>query len=199
MNPKSINLFLFRKLQNISGLAVQSFANGFERGETKHFCFTCFSDFEVAIIIYLSQRNQTIMAKIKTIATEVNVTEFIQKVANEVKRKDSFQLVEIFKSITGCDAKMWGPTIIGFGNYHYKYESGHEGDMPIAAFSPRKEAIVFYFADFENRAQLLEKLGKHKSGKACVYVKKLEDINLSVLEELTRASIKYITSKYLNK
>lgn len=139
------------------------------------------------------------MAKIKTTVTEVNVTEFIQKVDNEVKRKDSFQLVEIFKSITGCDPKMWGPTIIGFGNYHYKYESGHEGDMPIAAFSPRKEAIVLYFAEFENRDQLIEKLGKYKSGKACVYVKKLEDIDLSIMEEMTRASINYITSKYHNK
>lgn len=139
------------------------------------------------------------MAEIKTKATEVNVSEFILKVANEVKRNDSFKLIEVFKSSTGCDPKMWGPTIIGFGNYHYKYESGHEGDMPIAAFSPRKDAIVFYFAVFENRNQLLEKLGKHKSGKACVYVKKLEDIDLSILEELTRASINYITSKYPNK
>ena len=139
------------------------------------------------------------MAKNKTTATEVNVSEFILKVDNEVKRKDSFQLVEIFKSISGCEPKMWGPTIIGFGNYHYKYESGHEGDCPIAGFSPRKDAIVLYFAEFENREQLLEKLGKHKSGKACVYVKKLEDINLTVLEELTRASIKYITSKYPDK
>ncbi|MES2410069.1 MAG: DUF1801 domain-containing protein [Bacteroidota bacterium] len=139
------------------------------------------------------------MAKNKTAVTEVDVTEFIQKVDNEVKRKDSFQIVEIFKSISGCEAKMWGPTIIGFGNYHYKYESGHEGDCPLAAFSPRKDAIVFYFAEFENREKLLEKLGKHKSGKACVYVKKLEDINLAVLEELTSDSIKYITAKYPEK
>lgn len=139
------------------------------------------------------------MAEIKTKATDFNVAEFIQKVANEVKRIDSFQLVEIFKSITGCEAKMWGPTIIGFGNYHYKYESGHEGDMPIAAFSPRKDSIVFYFAEFTEREQLLQKLGKHKSGKACVYVKKLEDVNLPVLEELTRASIHYITAKYPDK
>ena len=139
------------------------------------------------------------MAKNKTKATEVNVSEFIQKVDNEVKRKDSFQLVKIFESISGCEAKMWGPTIIGFGNYHYKYESGYEGDCPIAAFSPRKDAIVLYFAEFEKREKLLEKLGKHKSGKACVYVKKLEDINLTILEELTKASIHYITTKYPNK
>lgn len=139
------------------------------------------------------------MAKNKTAATEVNITEFIQKVDNEVKRKDSFQLVEIFKTISGFEPKMWGPTIIGFGNYHFKYESGHEGDCPIAGFSPRKDAIVLYIAEFENREQLLEKLGKHKLGKVCVYVKKIEDINVSVLEELIRASIKYITTKYPNK
>lgn len=138
------------------------------------------------------------MAKNKTTTTDVNVTEFIHNVANEVKRKDSFQLVEIFKTISGYEPKMYGPSIIGFGNYHYKYESGHEGDAPIAAFSPRKEAIVFYFSNFEGRDQLLEQLGKHKVGKACVYVKKLDDINLSVLETLTKSSIAHITSKYPN-
>lgn len=137
------------------------------------------------------------MAVNKTKATEVSVTEFIQNVENEVKRNDSFQLVDLYKSITGFKAKMWGPTIIGFGSYHYKYASGHEGDMPIAAFSPRKDAIVFYISDeIENREQLLQKLGKHKMGKVCVYVKKLADIDLSVLKELIVATIKDITSKY---
>jgi hypothetical protein len=104
------------------------------------------------------------MAENKTKATEVNVTDFIQKVENEVKRKDSFILVDLFKSITGHEPKMWGPTIIGFGNYHYKYASGHEGDMPVAAFSPRKDNIVLYFSpEFGNRDKLLEKLGKHKA------------------------------------
>ena len=137
------------------------------------------------------------MAVNKTKATEVNVTEFIQSLENEVKRNDSFQLVELYKSITGFEAKMWGPTIIGFGSYHYKYASGHEGDMPVAAFSPRKDAIVFYISDeIKDREQLLEKLGKHKTGKVCIYVKKLADIDLSVLKELIIATIKDITSKY---
>lgn len=137
------------------------------------------------------------MAVNKTKATDVSVTEFIQNVDNEVKRNDSFQLVEIYKSITGFEAKMWGPTIIGFGTYHYKYASGHEGDMPIAAFSPRKDAIVFYISDeIENREQLLEKLGKHKKGKVCVYVKKLADIDLTILKELVIATIKDIAAKY---
>ncbi|MGC4040002.1 MAG: DUF1801 domain-containing protein [Flavobacterium sp.] len=139
------------------------------------------------------------MAEIKTKATEVNVTEFIQKVENETRRNDSFAVVDFFKSITGQEPKMWGPTIIGFGQYHYKYDSGHEGDMPIAAFSPRKDSLVFYFSQFEGREKLLEKLGKHKSGKACVYVKKLDDINLSVLEDLTKASIKDTQTRYPDK
>jgi hypothetical protein len=137
------------------------------------------------------------MAVNKTKATAVNVTEFIQNIDNEVKRNDSFQLVEIYKSISGFEAKMWGPTIIGFGSYHYKYASGHQGDMPIAAFSPRKDAIVFYISDeIENREQLLEKLGKHKTGKVCVYVKKLTDIDLTVLKKLVMATIEDISSKY---
>lgn len=140
------------------------------------------------------------MAKNKTKTTNVSVIEFIQKVDNEVKRKDSFELVEIFKSVSGFEPKMYGPTIIGFGNYHYKYASGHEGDAPLAAFSPRKDAIVFYFSDeFEKRETLLSKLGKHKTGKVCVYVKKLADINLNVLKELIKASEEEILSKYPNQ
>lgn len=140
------------------------------------------------------------MAENKTKQTEVNVTEFIQKVENQVKRKDSFILVDLFKSITGCEPKMWGPTIIGFGHYHYKYASGHEGDMPVAAFSPRKDSLVLYFSpEFGGRDLLLEKLGKHRASKGCVYVKKLDDINLSVLEELTIRSIKDVQERYPDK
>ncbi len=139
------------------------------------------------------------MAEIKTKATEVDVEEFILKVDNDVRRNDSFKVVEIFKSITGFDPKMWGPTIIGFGKYHYKYDSGHEGDMPIAAFSPRKDSLVFYFSNFDGRDALLEKLGKHKEGKACVYVKKLEDIDLSILNDITKASIKDVQAMYPDK
>lgn len=137
------------------------------------------------------------MAENKTKTTEANVTEFIQKVENEVKRKDSFALVDFFKSITGHEPKMYGPTIIGFGNYHYKYVSGHEGDAPLAAFSPRKDNLVFYFEpEFPNKEKFLEKLGKHKVSKGCVYVKKLDDIDISVLEDMTKASIKETQTKY---
>jgi len=140
------------------------------------------------------------MAENKTKTTNANVTEFIQNVDNEVKRKDSFELVEIFKSVSGFEPKMYGPTIIGFGNYHYKYDSGHEGDAPIAAFSPRKDSLVLYFSpEFETREKLLEKLGKHKNGKSCVYVKKLADIDREILKELLEESIKDITAKYPEK
>lgn len=130
------------------------------------------------------------MAKNKTMATESSVSDFIGNVENETKRDDSRKLIELFSTITGHEPKMWGPSIIGFGTYHYKYASGHEGDAPLAAFSPRKDAIVLYFAtEFEDRESLLSQLGKHKSSKACVYVKKLEDIDEAVLAKMTVNSI----------
>jgi hypothetical protein len=137
------------------------------------------------------------MAKNKTAQTDNSVGEFINNVENEVRRNDSFKLIEIFKSITGSDPKMWGPSIIGFGSYHYKYESGHEGDSPLAGFSPRKDSLVVYIAtEFEKREELLLELGKHKSSKACVYVKKLDDIDIPVLEKMIKNSIEYITKLY---
>jgi Domain of unknown function (DU1801) len=140
------------------------------------------------------------MAKNKTTETNSSVTEFVNKVENEVKRNDSFKLIEIFRSITGFEPKMWGPTIIGFGNYHYKYESGHEGDAPLAGFSPRKDSLVLYFAsEYENREALLSQLGKHKSSKACVYVKKLSDIDIKILEIMIVNSMTYTTKLYPSK
>ena len=140
------------------------------------------------------------MAKNKTTYTNSSVTEFVNKVENEVRRNDSFKLIELFISITGFEPKMWGPTIIGFGNYHYKYESGHEGDAPLAGFSPRKDSLVVYFApEFEDREVLLSQLGKHKSSKSCVYVKKLSDIDLKILEIMIVNSLTYTTELYPSK
>jgi hypothetical protein len=140
------------------------------------------------------------MAKNKTTETNSSVTEFVNKVENEVKRNDSFKLIEIFKSITGFEPKMWGPTIIGFGSYHYKYESGHEGDAPLAGFSPRKDSLVLYFStEFENRDVLLSQIGRHKSSKACVYVKKLADIDINVLEKMIANSMTYTMKLYPSK
>lgn len=140
------------------------------------------------------------MAKNKTTETNCSVTEFVNKVENEGKRSDSFKLIEVFKSITGFEPKMWGPTIIGFGSYHYKYESGHEGDAPLAGFSPRKDSLVIYFAtEYESREALLSQLGKHKSSKSCVYVKKLSDIDIKVLEMMTINSMAYVKKLYPSK
>lgn len=140
------------------------------------------------------------MAKNKTAETDHSVTDFINKVTSEVKRKDSFRLIKIFKSITGCEPRMWGPSIIGFGKYHYKYASGHEGDSPLAAFSPRKDSLVIYIAtEFEKREELLSQLGKHKSSKSCVYAKKLDDIDVAVLETIIKNSISHVTKLYPSK
>lgn len=137
------------------------------------------------------------MAKNKTTETGNSVIEFINKIDNEVKRSDSYKLIEIYKSITGYEPKMWGPSIIGFGNYHYKYASGHEGDAPIACFSPRKDSLVIYIAtDFEKREELLSQLGKHKSSKSCIYAKKLEDLDIAVLKKIILNSMDFITKLY---
>jgi len=134
------------------------------------------------------------MAKNKTTATEISVTKFIHAfVDNEQKKADSFRLIELMREWSGFEPKMWGPTIIGFGHYHYKYESGHEGDMPLIGFSPRKAAFSLYvFSPTEDNKHLLDDLGKFKMGKACIYVKKLSDINIAVLEKLCKTSIAYL-------
>lgn len=132
------------------------------------------------------------MAKNKTQETELSVNDFILKIEDETKRKDAFTLLEILERVSGFKAKLWGPSIIGFGTYHYKYESGHEGDAPILAFSPRATALTVYLsAGFDLRDTLLEKLGKHKASKGCVYIKKLADIDLAVLENILIQQIKY--------
>ena len=129
----------------------------------------------------------------KTKETTVSVSDFIDKIKDETKRDDSYRIVKLMQKITGLKPRMWGPSIIGFGSYHYKYETGREGDMPVSAFSPRSTAIVFYFySRFKNRAALLKKLGKHKAPGGCVYVKKLDDIDLGVLEQMIKANIEFV-------
>jgi hypothetical protein len=138
------------------------------------------------------------MAKTKTTYTGENVTDFINSyVDKEQKKADSFRLIELMQEWSSAEAKMWGPTIIGFDNYHYKYASGHEGDAPVLGFSPRKSALSLYvYSDTERSKLLLAELGKFKMGKACIYVKKLSDINISVLKELCIESIKYINEHH---
>ena len=136
------------------------------------------------------------MAKNKTTETHNSVADFINGLDVQ-KQRDSIQLIEIFKSKTGFDPKMWGPSIIGFGSYHYKYASGHEGDAPLAGFSPRKDAISLYFwPEFKERQPLLEMLGKHKSGKSCIYIKKLTDADLETLGKLIVASVEEVKKTY---
>lgn len=139
------------------------------------------------------------MAKTKTFKTDQDVTEFINSVADEKKRADSFKLIEIMSDITGFKPYMWGPSIIGFGNYHYKYQSGHEGDAPLAGFSPRKSAISLYLAcEFSERDKLLKHFGKHKAAVACIYIKTLDDINISILKKLISASARHTKKLYPN-
>jgi len=136
------------------------------------------------------------MAKTRTAYSEVNVIDFINAyVDNDQKKADSLRLVALMREWSGSEPKMWGPTIIGFGSYHYKYASGHEGDAPIIGFSPRKAAFSLYvFSPTEESKKLLGELGKFKMGKACIYVKKLSDINISTLEKLSKISIAFLTN-----
>jgi hypothetical protein len=133
----------------------------------------------------------------KTKETDNSVTEFIEQVDHPQKKADAYKLLEIFTETTGYPAKMWGPSIIGFGSYHYKYASGHEGDAPLVGFSPRKAKISLYLAACDpERETLLKSLGKFTTGKSCVYINKLADIDVEVLKKLILASIKYLRETY---
>ena len=125
------------------------------------------------------------MADNKTKPTQVSVAAFLDGLADPAKRADAKALIKLMQSASGEKPKMWGPAIIGFGSYHYKYESGREGDMPVIAFSPRKSATVLYGLIGSSEAKtLLGKLGKHSTGKGCLYIKKIADVDQSVLETL---------------
>lgn len=134
----------------------------------------------------------------KTTETEINVTDFINSyVENEQKKADSFQLIELMSKWSGEEPKMWGPTIIGFGNYHYKYASGHEGKSMLIGFSPRKDAFSLYVtASSGEDNELLQQLGKFKMGKACIYVKKIVDIDLNVLEKICNETIELLKQNH---
>lgn len=138
------------------------------------------------------------MAKNKTTESEISVIDFINSyVDNEQKKADSFRLIDLMREWSGFEPKMWGPTIIGFGSYHYKYESGHEGDSPLIGFSPRKaEFSLYVYSPTEKSKDLLDDLGKFKIGKVCIYVKKLSDINIETLEKLSKITIAYINEPH---
>jgi len=137
------------------------------------------------------------MAEQKTKPTTESVSDFINKQEDEQVRDDCRELVKMMKRITGEPATMWGPGIVGFGSYHYKYDSGHEGDSCIAAFAPRKGKLTVYgMPEVLADATLMSKLGKAKSSKACIYFKKLEDIDTSVLEQVIKKSVELCKKKY---
>jgi hypothetical protein len=139
------------------------------------------------------------MSELKTVRTGADVIEFINSFANtEQKKKDSFELLELMSEFTGYEPEMWGPSIIGFGRYHYKSDrSRQEGDWPLVGFSPRKTAISLYvYTGNKEHEYLLNDLGKFTMGKACIYIKKLSDINPEALKKLMKETIDFLESKY---
>ncbi|MCH7409786.1 DUF1801 domain-containing protein [Belliella sp. DSM 111904] len=131
------------------------------------------------------------MSKTKELDTDIH--QFLSTfVESDSKRQESYQLIELMKNWSGFEPKMWGPSIIGFGSYHYKYESGHEGDSMLIGFSPRKSAFSLYtYVPTPQNEEALSKLGKFKMGKACIYFNKLSDINLNVLETMCHSTISF--------
>jgi hypothetical protein len=137
------------------------------------------------------------MAELKTKPTEQSVEDFLNAIPDEQKRADAFAIVKLMKQVTRAEPKMWGSSIVGFGSYHYKYASGHEGDTCLVGFSPRKQNLTLYLmlgvADYSD---LLNKLGKHKTGKGCLYINKLADVDVPTLKELIKQSVKQLKAMY---
>jgi len=137
------------------------------------------------------------MTELKTKPNEQNVEDFLKKVENPSKRNDSFEILKIMKEVTQQKPVMWGNSIVGFGSYHYKYASGREGDWPLTGFSPRKQNLTIYIMPgFEKYDDLLKNLGKFKTGKSCLYIKKLQDIDIDKLRELIIESVNYMKELY---
>ena len=137
------------------------------------------------------------MAELKTKINDGDVLAFLESVEDPKRREDGFKALDLMKKISGCEPKMWGGSIVGFDSYHYVYSSGREGDWPAVGFSPRKQALSLYImSGFSKYQDLMDKLGKFKTGKSCLYVKKWEDIDENVLSELISNSIAYIKEKY---
>jgi Domain of unknown function (DU1801) len=133
------------------------------------------------------------MAEMKTKPTQASVEGFLNQITDEERRQDSFAVAKIMEEITGDKPKMWGPSIVGFGTYHYKYASGREGDWPVTGFSPRKKDLTLYIMmGFEKHDELMKKLGKHSAGKSCLYIKHLSDIHIPTLKKLLKKSVKQL-------
>lgn len=137
------------------------------------------------------------MAETKTRPTNSSVEDFIASVEHPTRRNDALTLLAMMRRITGWEPQMWGPSMIGFGSYHYKYDSGHEGDAMRTGFSPRKANLVVYIMPgYSDYSAILDRLGKHRMGKSCLYINKLADVDLEVLEELIRAGLADMAKKY---
>ena len=131
------------------------------------------------------------MAEAKTKPTKASVTRFLNQVPDAARREDCFAIAKMMEEITGSKPQMWGPSIVGFGSFHYKYASGHEGEWPVAAFSPRKQDLTIYLTiGFEKYDELLSRLGKHRKSKACLYIKRLSDVHVPTLKKLIKVSVK---------
>jgi hypothetical protein len=140
------------------------------------------------------------MGELKTKPTKASVDKFLNQVPDETRREDCFKVAKMMQEITGEKPKMWGPSIVGFGSYHYKYASGQEGDWPIAAFSPRKQDLTLYLLPgFQEDGELMQKLGKHSTGKSCLYIKRLSDVHEPTLKKLVRQSVKRMKQITKNK
>ncbi len=137
------------------------------------------------------------MAELKTTPNEGDVMAFLDAVDDEKKRQDALAILALMKEVTGEPPKMWGSGIVGFGNYHYKYDSGREGDWFVTGFSPRKQNLTLYImAGFSRYEELMARLGRFKTGKSCLYIKRLEDVDRSVLKELVEESCRYMKEQY---
>ena len=140
---------------------------------------------------------ELIMAKNKTVETEASVQAYLKGIKDEKKRKDCSSIIELITKNTSFEPKMWGTSIVGFGSYHYVYDSGREGDAPLAGLSARANAITLYLSsEFDERDKLLSKFGKYTSAKACIYIQKLEDIDTGILIKMVKNSIKHFENKY---
>jgi Domain of unknown function (DU1801) len=139
------------------------------------------------------------MSELKTKPTAINPEAFIRKVTNEQKRKDSLEVLEMMAKVTREPATMWGTSIIGFGKYHYKYDSGREGDMCLTGFSPRTQALTLYLGPGLQDEKLMASLGKYKTGKGCLYIKKLDDVDRAVLRKLIKKSVEEMRKRYVLK
>jgi Domain of unknown function (DU1801) len=137
------------------------------------------------------------MAELKTKPSDQSVNGFLDKISDETRRAECYTILDMMKRVTKEEPKIWGSGLVGFGNYHYKYASGHEGDCFVTGFAARKGALTLYItAGVERFPKLLAKLGKHKAGKGCLYIKKLGDVNLSVLEDLVKQSVEHTRATY---